>query len=98
MRLKMDGQHLSARPFPSHLLGNLLTEVKTNGGLKMFKMERTVCAKAVSRDMLGLFKKQKPGIGGRYPMLQGLPRGHGGKEFICQCRRPEFNPWVRKIP
>ena len=21
-----------------------------------------------------------------------------GKESACQCRRPEFNPWVRKIP
>ena len=24
--------------------------------------------------------------------------GSDGKESTCQCRRPEFNPWVRKIP
>ena len=28
----------------------------------------------------------------------GLPRWRGGKESACQCRRSEFNPWVRKIP
>ena len=28
----MGGQHLPARPLPSYLLGNLLMEVKTNGG------------------------------------------------------------------
>ena len=27
----------------------------------------------------------------------GLPRWLS-KEFTCQCRRPVFNPWVRKIP
>ena len=30
-----------------------------------------------------------------------LPRWHGGKESICQCRRrkrPRFNPWAGKIP
>ena len=48
--------------------------------------------------MLGLFEKQKPEIGGRYSMLPGLSRWCSGKEFTCQCRQPEFNPWVRKIP
>ena len=28
----------------------------------------------------------------------GLPRWLSGKESACQCRRREFNPWVRKIP
>ena len=30
-----------------------------------------------------------------------LPRGAGGKEPACQCRRHKrygFDPWVRKIP
>ena len=28
----------------------------------------------------------------------GLPRWLHGKESVCQYRRHEFNPWVRKIP
>jgi len=31
----------------------------------------------------------------------GFPRGAGGKEPACQCRKPKrwgFDPWVRKIP
>ena len=28
----------------------------------------------------------------------GLPWWVGGKESTCQCRRREFDPWVRKIP
>ena len=28
----------------------------------------------------------------------GLPWGFSGKECACQCRRPGFDPWVRKIP
>ena len=27
-----------------------------------------------------------------------LPQCLSVKEFACQCRRHEFNPWVRKIP
>ena len=27
-----------------------------------------------------------------------LPRWRSGKESTCQCRRCEFNPWVRKDP
>ena len=30
-------------------------------------------------------------------MVNGLPRWLDGKEFACQCRRPEFQPWIRKI-
>jgi len=30
--------------------------------------------------------------------IGGLPRWLSGKESTCQCRRCEFNPWVRKIP
>ncbi|XP_043737882.1 uncharacterized protein LOC122680493 [Cervus elaphus] len=33
--------------------------------------------------------------------MVGLPRWHSSKESTCQsrsCRRPRFNPWVRKIP
>ena len=26
------------------------------------------------------------------------PRRLSGKEPVCQCRRPRFDPWVRKIP
>ena len=38
-----------------------------------------------------------------YGLLQdieysGLPWWFSGKESACQCRRPGFNPWVRKIP
>ena len=28
----------------------------------------------------------------------GLPWWFNSKEFPCQCRRHEFNPWSRKIP
>ena len=28
----------------------------------------------------------------------GFPRWLSGKESACQCRRPRFNSWVRKIP
>ena len=28
----------------------------------------------------------------------GLPRGLSFKEYACQCRRHEFNPWVGNIP
>ena len=34
----------------------------------------------------------------RYSQLHGLPRWLSGKESTCQCRRPRFHPWVRKIP
>jgi len=27
-----------------------------------------------------------------------LPRWLSGKESGCQCRKLEFDPWVRKIP
>ena len=95
----MDGQHLPARPLPSHLLGNLLTEVKTNGGAEDVQDGKdSMCKGPEAGTCLAFLKKQKPEIGGRYPILQGLPRWHGGKEFTCQCRRPEFSPWVRKIP
>ena len=29
---------------------------------------------------------------------EGLPRWLSGKEPTCQCRRPGFDPWVRRIP
>ena len=28
----------------------------------------------------------------------GFPDSSADKESTCQCRRPGFNPWVRKIP
>ena len=28
----------------------------------------------------------------------GLLRWLSGKDYVCQCRRHGFNPWVRKIP
>ena len=28
----------------------------------------------------------------------GLPCRLSGKESICQCRRPKFDPWVRNSP
>ena len=28
----------------------------------------------------------------------GLPGSFSGKESACQCKRPGFDPWVRKIP
>ena len=28
----------------------------------------------------------------------GLPSGTSGKELTCQCRRREFDLWVRKMP
>ena len=27
-----------------------------------------------------------------------FPGGSDGKKICLQCRRPEFDPWVRKIP
>ena len=29
---------------------------------------------------------------------EGFPGGLDGEESTCQCRRPGFNLWVRKIP
>ena len=29
---------------------------------------------------------------------KGFPGGTSGKESACQCKRPGFDPWVRKIP
>ena len=29
--------------------------------------------------------------------IGGLPCGSAVKESVCQCRRPGFNPWIRKI-
>ena len=45
-------------------------------------------------------------IGQFYSFIKGknqekewrLPRWLSGKESVCQCRRPRFDPWVRKIP
>ena len=31
-------------------------------------------------------------------MTYKAPRWLNGKEYICQCRRPRFDPWVGKIP
>ena len=31
-------------------------------------------------------------------LYPGLPRWLSGKESTCQCRRHEFDPWIRKIP
>ena len=31
-------------------------------------------------------------------IVLGLLRWHRGKETACQCRRRQFNPWVRKVP
>ena len=31
-------------------------------------------------------------------ILYHFPGGSDGKESAYQCRRPRFNPWVRKIP
>ena len=28
----------------------------------------------------------------------GLPKWLSGKEVSCQCRKSEFDPWIRKIP
>ena len=35
-----------------------------------------------------------------YPLcyIIGLPGWLSSKESACQCRRCEFNPWVKKIP
>ena len=30
--------------------------------------------------------------------VDSLPRWLSGKEPACECRRPGFDPWVRKIP
>ena len=30
--------------------------------------------------------------------MWGFPGGLSGKESACQCRRRNFDPWVRKIP
>ena len=38
-----------------------------------------------------LFCRNKAGV------PRGFPGGSDGKESTCQCRRHEFDPWVRKI-
>ena len=32
-----------------------------------------------------------------YMLPQGIPGGSDGKESACQCKRPGFDLWVRKI-
>ena len=49
--------------------------------------------------ILQFFKKRKSWGNG----LEGFswlsfPGGSDGKKICLQCRRPEFDPWVRKIP
>ena len=39
-----------------------------------------------------------PGIEPASPTFAGRFWWLSGKEHICQCRRREFDPWVRKIP
>ena len=31
-------------------------------------------------------------------LMKGFPAGSEGKDSACQCMRPEFSPWVGKIP
>ena len=33
-----------------------------------------------------------------FALNRGFPGGSGGKRVCLQCRRPRFDPWVRKIP
>ena len=33
-----------------------------------------------------------------YMLPQGIPGGSDGKESACQCKRPGFDLWVRKMP
>ena len=39
----------------------------------------------------------RSGLGNVLGFLQ-LPKGLGGKEPTCQCRRRGFSPWVKTIP
>ena len=43
--------------------------------------------------LLGPFKMSHPSY-----TLDSLPRWLSSKEPACQCRRPRFDPWVRKMP
>ena len=31
-------------------------------------------------------------------MIKGFPGSSAGKKICLQCRRPQFDSWVRKIP
>ena len=42
--------------------------------------------------------KQAVGPQSCYFTSLGFPGGSDGKESACQCRGPEFNPWVGKSP
>ena len=58
-------------------------------------------SKASEGDSREMSKFQTPEIGGKYSMLQGIPRWCSDKESACQCRRRKrcgFDSWVRKIP
>ena len=43
------------------------------------------------------YKKKTGKLDMRAPAV-GLPWWISGNESTCQCRRPRFDPWVRKIP
>ena len=43
-------------------------------------------------------KMEMPPVHHKQVLKEGLPGWLSGKESSCQCRRCEFNPWVRKIP
>ena len=42
-------------------------------------------------------KMEMPPVHHKQVLKEGLPGWLSGKESSCQCRRCEFNPWVRKI-
>ena len=42
-------------------------------------------------------KMEMPPVHHKQGLKEGLPGWLSGKESSCQCRRCEFNPWVRKI-
>ena len=64
-----------------------------NGDDNDFIYKHTLCSEACEVLSTALLSQCTP-----ITLKIGLPRWHGGEEPTCQCRRPGFDPWVRKIP
>ena len=45
-------------------------------------------------------QRQRRGIDGEISscLYRGFPGDSGAKRPVCQCVRPGFDPWIRKIP
>ena len=71
--------------------------VLTHSGISSYK-EWILCALFIIAMFVQFYKHWKHWWIDARSYARRLPWWLSGKESACQCRRPGFNPWVRKIP